>query len=228
MLSESLDAIRRAKHWAWMYGYRRKSARTIDRYVRDNPGRIRVNIGCSESQLAGWLNGDIWKIPGAVYMDALKRLPFADGSVRCINAEHFIEHLSASDGQRFLREAHRALAPDGVLRLTTPDLDRLMRMYRGEQQPTGEALLEHHRKFHGRSVPDLCTWFNDHMHEWGHQFLYDRAALDRALAQAGFSNRRECGFGESRDPDLVGVEKHDEGVAWMRTAYLLIVEARKS
>jgi predicted SAM-dependent methyltransferase len=227
MFSESLDAIRRAKHWLWLYPYRRRSDRIIRDYVRDHAGDVRINIGSSESLLAGWLNGDIWPISGAVYLDALERLPFDDRSVRYINAEHFIEHLDLDAGRRFLAEAHRVLADDGVLRLTTPNLERMMAMYLGTAEPTGEALLAHHRTFHGRPSSDLCSWFNDHMRQWGHQYLYDPPALDRALAESGFMRRTPCRFGESADPNLVGVEGHDEGVAWMRTAYLLIVEARK-
>jgi predicted SAM-dependent methyltransferase len=211
-----------------MYPYRRKSDQNIAEYIQRHPGQIRINLGSSGSLLPGWLNADIWKIPGAVYMDALKRLPFDDGTVQIINAEHFIEHLDLDQGRQFLAEANRVLAPDGVLRLTTPNLERLMGMYLGHVQPTGDVLLEHHRTFHGRPARDLCSWFNDHMHQWGHRYLYDEQALDRSLAEAGFRQRRRCQFGESEHPALVGIESHDEGVAWMRTSYLLIVEARKT
>jgi predicted SAM-dependent methyltransferase len=227
VFSETLDAIRRAKQWLWLYPFRRRSRRTIADYVGRHAGRVRVNIGSSESLLPGWLNGDIWPIPGAVYLDALQRLPFADGSVRFINAEHFIEHLDLDDGRRFLVEARRVLADDGVLRLTTPNLERLMAMYLGSAEPTGDRLLMHHRTVHGRPAADLCSWFNDHMHLWGHRYLYDPPTLDRLLAETGFGDRRVCRYGESDEPDLTGIERHDEGVPWMQSAYLLIVEARK-
>jgi len=227
MFSETLDAIRTAKHWLWSYPFHHRSDRVIRDHLRDHKDDVRVNIGSGANALAGWLNGDVWPAPGVVFIDALGRLPFDAEVVQCINAEHFIEHLCIEDGARFPAEAHRVLAGNGVLRLTTPDLERLMAMYMGLAEPTGDALLAHHRKVHGRPAEDLCSWFNDHMHRWGHQHLYDPQALERALARAGFENVQRCRFGESSDLRLVGVERHDEGVTWMRSAYLLIVEARK-
>ena len=57
-------------------------------------------------------------------------LPFAD--VASIYAEHFLEHLALDDGLAFLAECRRVLRPDGILRLSTPNLDWvLLTHYRG-------------------------------------------------------------------------------------------------
>ena len=38
---------------------------------------------------------------------------------------------------------------------------------------------------------------------------------------------KECKYGESEHPDLQGVETHDEGIEWMKWAYVMIFEAYK-
>lgn len=52
MFSETLDAIRDAKDWIWMYGYRRDSARAISEYVRANPGRVLISWASSATTKA--------------------------------------------------------------------------------------------------------------------------------------------------------------------------------
>jgi predicted SAM-dependent methyltransferase len=55
---------------------------------------------------------------------------------------------------------------------------------------------------------------------WGHQHLYNREELERALIGAGFKEIRFEGHGKSRHPDLRGLE--------MRSDSKLIAEAVKA
>lgn len=50
-------------------------------------------------------------------------LPFADGEVDFVYAEHFFEHLFLDEAMALLREIQRVLAPGGVLRIASPDAD---------------------------------------------------------------------------------------------------------
>lgn len=97
----------------------------------------------------GWLNidGNFDRGDGALFPDVIftddtvrhnmkhiitgeSRLPFADNSVQYVYSEHMLEHLLPSGGGlMFLREAWRVLAPGGVLRLVTPDLDKRVWLY---------------------------------------------------------------------------------------------------
>src|SRR5688572_6739950 len=81
-----------------------------------------LHIGCGDCALPGWTNVDITPYPAvdAVH-DVTKDLPYRD--CRFIFAEHFIEHLELDATVAFLRRCRAALAPDGVIRLTTPNLD---------------------------------------------------------------------------------------------------------
>jgi len=58
-------------------------------------------------------------------IDATKPLPFANGSIDEILAEHFCEHLSAPNCLHFFDECHRVLKAGRVLRVCVPVLDRI-------------------------------------------------------------------------------------------------------
>jgi hypothetical protein len=63
----------------------------------------------------GWLIMDM--VPGSdFYWDLRRRLPFADDSVDKLYSSHFLEHLTFTQGQDFLKEcAQRQTVSGGVL-----------------------------------------------------------------------------------------------------------------
>lgn len=227
MLTQSLQRLIEFKQWCWWLPYRVRSARRIAEYLRAYAGDVRLNIGSSAHLLDGWLNADLWPSPGTVYLDATKPLPLPTGSVRFINGEHLVEHLELAAGRHFLQESARILQPDGLLRLSTPDLGRLVQLYLG-QGADSQAILAHHRAYHNPTVETLCAWLNDHFRAWGHRFLYDEPTLTEALRQARFTEIRRCGYGESRHPALRDIDRHDEGASWIPEAYVMILEAGKA
>src|SRR6266478_1940744 len=85
-------------------------------------GATRLHIGSGREPFTGWTNIDIQKLPGVDFVaDVRAGLPFSD--IELIYAEHFLEHLSLDEALGFLAECRRVLAPHGVLRLSTPNLD---------------------------------------------------------------------------------------------------------
>jgi predicted SAM-dependent methyltransferase len=228
MFLQAINSLISLKDKLWLLPYQAQSRRTLTRYLRENRGHIRVNVGAGQRPLSGWLNGDIWPYAGTVYLDVQNKLPFEDTAVHVINCMHMVEHVSSEVCQAFFNECYRVLEPGGLLRVSTPSLEKLIRIYHGIGEPTHEQVLEHHRDYHQRPVDNICQWFNDHMPLWGHQFIFDEGALIHHLETAGFKDIVRCNFGESRHADLRGVEQHDEGDEWMRWAYVMIVEARKA
>ncbi|MDQ2978064.1 MAG: hypothetical protein M3R62_02505, partial [Acidobacteriota bacterium] len=82
----------------------------------------RLHIGCGSEAIPGWLNIDSRELPGVDrVLDVTRGLPFEN--VSAIYAEHFLEHLSLDHGLEFLSRCRQALRDDGVLRLSTPNLD---------------------------------------------------------------------------------------------------------
>lgn len=142
---------------------------------------------------AGGLVADpsrIYRVDGKalfVALDICKPLPFADGSVDWVYAEHLIEHVPLSAGIGWLTEVRRILTPGGLLRLTTPDLATYVDGYR-----SGDAFFERHRRRLlaagvGPPMPERRAFmFNQIFYHYGHRWIYDFDELRYALASAGF------------------------------------------
>src|SRR6476659_621440 len=144
---------------------------------------MRLHIGSGPQILPGWVNVDNLPYPGVdKVLDVTAGLPFR--KVEYIFAEHFIEHIAHEDAVKLLRECRRVLRDDGVLRLSTPDLDWVWHThYRLDLTEPDQvrACYEINRAFRG----------------WGHQFLYNERTLRATLLDAGFTNVTRVEYGES-------------------------------
>ena len=186
---------------------------------RNNPaaakvetGPTRLHVGCGQEAIAGWINIDNQPLPGVDrVLDVRGGLPFSN--VATIYAEHFLEHLALDDGLGFLAECRRVLVPEGVLRLSTPNLD---------------WVLTTHYRWDGVAPPDRvldCLKLNRAFHAWGHQFLYNQEALAAALRSAGFARVTFHRYGESESPELRGLERHETWEDRDGLLHVLIAEA---
>ncbi len=87
------------------------------------PG-IRLHIGCGTNVLAGWVNIDrVGRVPGVVTEIDATSLPFADGSVTAVLAEHVFEHFSFAEEKLVWREMARVLCAGGELVIEVPDFE---------------------------------------------------------------------------------------------------------
>ena len=183
------------------------------RRCRQLPPGAKLHVACGNVHLDGWINIDKFSSPAADFIvDVRYGLPFRDLSY--IFAEHFIEHLSYPEIIAFLRECRNALSPDGVLRLSTPNLDWV---YRTHYRP-------HENEDDRPSVQD-CFALNKAFHGWGHRFLFNGPSLATTLHHAGFAEVQPAAFGQSRHSALAGLEQHDASPDLPNLPALLIIEA---
>jgi predicted SAM-dependent methyltransferase len=175
---------------------------------------VRLHLGCGQSPIAGWVNIDVQALPGVDrVLDVRHGLPFEN--VAAIYAEHFLEHLEVDDGLACLAECRRALAPDGILRISTPNLDWVLAThYRQGQWPTEVDAISD------------CFMMNRAFHGWGHRFLYNRQALVAALTAAGFAEVSLHRYGESDVPELAGLERHEKSGDSPELPHVLIAQAK--
>ena len=184
-----------------------------------------MQIGAGPKRLDGWLNSDL--IAGDIYLDLGRPLPFEDGSLAYVFGEHVIGSLSEADGADLMRELHRVLRPGGVVRLTTPDLAKLIALYRDENPIVGrDAYIRYLGEQTGKAGRRPAQMLNDLMRLWGIRYTYDAEDLDAKLRDAGFCDVRRVAPGESEHAALRGVERHGE--AWVNRAEALCVEAMRS
>ena len=161
----------------------------------------RLHLGSGERILDGWANIDITGLR-TITWDLRKPLPLAKGQVRFVYTEHFVEHIEREDGVRLLSRVRHAMAPGGVLRISTPDLAKLVADYQA-----GRVI----RMEHGGWFPETpCRMINEGMRYWGHVFVYDEPELVGLLKECGFSDIRRVKWGESDHPELRNLESRPD------------------
>jgi predicted SAM-dependent methyltransferase len=171
----------------------------------------KLHLGSGPLILKGWLNLDNQAYPGVdQVLDVTQGLPFEE--VSHIFAEHFIEHIAYPDAITLLRECRRVLGDDGVLRLSTPNLDWVWVTHYRLEANESEMLQG-------------CFAMNRAFRGWGHQFLYNEPTLAATLRDAGFTHVTRREYGESPHAELRGLERHEKSPDWGTLSHILIVEA---
>ncbi len=180
-----------------------------------------IQLGCGPHPLPSpWENYDR-------EVDITKPLPFPDGSVQFIFAEHVIEHVPFVAGVEFLRECRRVLEPGGTVRICFPDVTRFIDDDNARQHR--EAYIDFLRAppLHLQRV-DCTTIFKSILTMHGHRSAWTAAVAQAALLVAGFETVGQAMYGDSDTPELRGIERHHfsvpESVAIAETT---IIEAIK-
>lgn len=167
-------------------------------------------------------------VPGKVYqvdgrslftqLDIGNPLPFEDGSVDWVYAEHLIEHVPLLTAISWLADVRRILAPGGVLRITTPDLHKYVQGYLSEDG----FFTKHRRRLRvmrvGPPMPERKAFmFNQIFYLYGHRWIYDHDELKYALTAAGFEESAfsVCEYRTGLRPDVAELDssfRNDETI----------------
>lgn len=177
--------------------------------VDDQPWKG-LHLGSGDHILPGWVNADSKPArPDRLCFDATRRFPFGDDEFDLVFSEHMIEHMTFTDGAAVLRECVRVLKPNGRLRITTPDINFLIKLYTGPRSPLEDEYLKWASwPFEDSPPPDEAAIFvfNRFVRAWGHLFIYDPPTLSNLMTRLGLVDIEAFGLGESRDPRLCGLE----------------------
>jgi predicted SAM-dependent methyltransferase len=171
--------------------------------------------------------GRVYRADGTSYfteLDIAKPLPFGDGCVDWVYAEHLIEHVPPLVAIGWLSEVRRVLAPGGLLRVTTPDLAKYVRGYAGDDG----FFAKHRRRLRtmrvGPPMPERRAFmFNQVFYYYGHRWLYDLDELRYVLGRSGFGPEviQVCQFREGARPDVAALDttiRRDESIFIETTA----------
>jgi len=172
---------------------------------RSTPGTLKkydkLHLGSGGRILDGWANIDITGLR-TIPWDLRNPLPLAPGQVRLVYTEHFIEHIDREAARRLLSRVREAMAPGAVIRVSTPDLAKLVADYQA-----GRVV---HMK-HGGWFPETpCRMLNEGMRLWGHTFVYDEPELVALLQECGYSDIRRVKWGASDQAELSGLESRPD------------------
>ena len=158
----------------------------------------KLHLGAGQNVLEGWLNADLhdYGRRDIVYLDVRQRFPLPSDSFDLVFSEHMLEHLTYADGQQCLRESLRVLKPQGRVRIATPSLERIARLYDGaelQERYVRWAVETLEPEVH---APLAGVVVNNFFRSWGHRFIYDPHTLRHALESAGFVDVEEKTIGE--------------------------------
>ncbi|NES05176.1 MAG: methyltransferase domain-containing protein [Okeania sp. SIO2F4] len=93
-------------------------------------GVINLNLGCGNINHTKFINIDLLNAPHIHYIREIGNLRcFHDQSVDLIYASHCLEHFPHSKVPKILNEWFRVLKDDGILRISVPDFDLLLKIY---------------------------------------------------------------------------------------------------
>ncbi|OUL26023.1 methyltransferase type 11 [Nostoc sp. RF31YmG] len=204
---------------------------------------LKLNLGCGSHTPNGWTNVDyalgawlaklpvfstinkIFKIINLDWPDQIvihdlrKKFPWADNSVDVVYSSHTLEHLSRTDGQAFLKECHRVLKPNGIIRIVVPDLKSIVDKYNQGEVPAEEFLDELDISYESSEDGPMKRRLAP-LIRFPHKCMYDTPALLRTMSNLGFEVASKQGL-ESEINDVEIIEQPN------RTVDAVIVEGRK-
>jgi SAM-dependent methyltransferase/glycosyltransferase involved in cell wall biosynthesis len=169
---------------------------------------IRLNLGCGDKILPGYVNCDALSSRGQgpkvdVQCDVTKRLPFVDGAAEEVLAVHVVEHIWRWEVADVLREWTRVLQPGGRMVLECPNLlSAAQELIRNPVAAAGPGPEGQRSMWVFYGDP---RWRDPLMiHRWG----YTPQSLAALMAEAGLVNVRQepaqFKLREPRDMRIVG------------------------
>lgn len=152
-------------------------------------GKVFVHIGCGKINSPEFINVDARPLAHVhVVTDDMTSLSeFDDNSVDLIYMCHILEHIKQDGLVRVLAELKRALKPGGVLRVSVPNIDKLIAVY----TDSGRDVKSIHKQLMGGQDHE----YNVHYSIFNERYLSDLFA--------------EIGFSEIRTWDTANCEYHD-------------------
>jgi predicted SAM-dependent methyltransferase len=159
----------------------------------------KIHYACGFQMLEGWLNVDaelLFKTqPGFVSetVNLVAPHPFPDNWFEYGFCEDFLEHLTQSDSMIFLSEAYRTFKTGGVLRLSFPGL---------------EGVLKRH--YRGQAYGSYKKGKTDAYTSWDHVHFYSREELTLVCRHIGFRDVKFVNYGESSHGPLKGLDHRED------------------
>lgn len=121
------------------------------------------------------------------YLDVAKPWNQASDSLQAVYSSHVFEHLTLAAARNCLKEAFRCLKKGGVLRLSVPDLDLMVKHYEAsDAMQWATALFEATEKREKNM----------------HHFMYNFISLEQLLRSQGFSQVVRRAYREGDCPDV--------------------------
>jgi len=153
-----------------------KRLRSLPKHPHD---KILLHIGCGEINAPYFINIDARPLPHVhivtTNLKKFKMIP--DNAVDFIYMSHILEHISHRDTIDTLNELRRILKPNGTLRISVPDFDKMIHIY----QSTNNCM---------ESMEQALMGGQDYPYNY-HYAVFNKEHLSNKMRTAGFTNIRE-------------------------------------
>ena len=141
---------------------------------------MKIHLGCGKRFLPGFTHVDLADFPHIDYKRKIYPLDFIEtNSISEIYCSHALEYYDSFECLDVLRDWNRCLTNSGVLRVSVPDFDKLLKVYELSKKNIDSII-----------GPMFGRW------ETGRDFIYHRTVftkekLEGLLLKAGFSTIKE-------------------------------------
>lgn len=134
---------------------------------------MKLHIGCGSVRISGYINVDIRYLPNVDVVDNAEFLrKFQNEIITEIYACHVLEHFSRWNVKTILKRWHDLLQPKGVLIISVPDFESIVRRY-VEKENVEE-------------LTGLLYGGQDYAENF-HHYCWDYESLSRDLKEVGFA-----------------------------------------
>ncbi len=167
-------------------------------------GARRLNWGCGDWIVEGWVNSDLKGGDGVVACDIRQGLPFDELAFDYVVSIHALPELAHWEQVPALRELRRVLKAGGVLRLGLPDLTKSYEAYRRGDREFFLVPDEHKKTVGGKFVTQLL-WYGYSRTVFVPEFI------EELLREAGFAEVHHVEFGRTMSgyPDIVTLDNRE-------------------
>jgi len=152
--------------------------RRIPQLPRTADGRLMLHLGCGDINAPGFINVDARPLPHVhvVTQHLFKLYMIPDHSIDLVYMSHVLEHVGHRELHQTLSEFRRVLKPGGTVRISVPDFDKMIEIYRH----TGNDVL---------SIEMPMMGGQDYAFNY-HYCLFNHSRLKDSLQTAGFGDVR--------------------------------------
>ncbi|PSN20155.1 hypothetical protein C7271_03600 [filamentous cyanobacterium CCP5] len=140
---------------------------------QNSNGEIYVHLGCGQINHPSFINVDLIPYKHIHYVRPIDNLRiFKDQSVDIIYASHCLEHFPWRKINEVINEWFRVLKDDGILRLSVPDFDLILKIYQEENCEI-------------KNILNPLFGAQDYKYNF-HYTTFNRNSLERTLLESGF------------------------------------------